>query len=480
MTPKEDKFDKDEFTKWLNKVGYKYIKINAYTLAGQKEIVKLHCFKINKSFWDKPLEDTYWELILKVHDKGFLGGWGASPIEGYHRTAGSVVRSLASKLDIHEGILQAKTITEEDFFNVGVGTTKAGRSDTELHETIFKSTFYSTKQSRPIVAKFIYFIKPQINAGEGAYHCRSVSRGISNAKRSSVHRCVFEQCGRILGKSIRQMDINQATRRIDFNKKNPTYKSEPRGTSMKNLALHADSIDLAYPSSPIYEDEVYKSFVAQPFDTELHNPVKQLLSFPVLKESYHCPDDSEAFKEIDSLTAPEAIEPPFYPGFKSLAIDVGKDFDTNSNFNPDSANNAYFGPMIMTLLFMGHRSMTLEQALEDENREKMIWYWLRFHNNTNHSPSNRNTHGVWNAGYKQEWNETLCEVSTCIVGCTQLIMSMYNAVLSCGAETTLQEKWEKRQARLNLIAKDFETTFSLIGTCAAGRDGKSVIQILGE
>ena len=89
LTPSEENFDPEALKKILKgdgpndkTSGNHYIKINAYTREGQKEITMLNKITNNDKFWDQPLEETYGELGASVHTKGVYKGWTLSIIEG--------------------------------------------------------------------------------------------------------------------------------------------------------------------------------------------------------------------------------------------------------------------------------------------------------------------------------------------------------------------------------------------------------------
>ena len=63
FTPSEENFDPEALTKFLvgdgpndKTSGKQYIKINAYTREGQKEIAMLNKITNDNKFWDQPLE----------------------------------------------------------------------------------------------------------------------------------------------------------------------------------------------------------------------------------------------------------------------------------------------------------------------------------------------------------------------------------------------------------------------------------------
>ena len=119
FTPKAENFDEDAFPKWREEVGNKYLALNPLTREGQKEVARFNNLCPDDEFWDRPVHDTYWDLLVEVHKKGPLDGWNAGTREGLHRRTGIFIRLLCAKFDSE--VFRANTLTENDFIQMRVG-----------------------------------------------------------------------------------------------------------------------------------------------------------------------------------------------------------------------------------------------------------------------------------------------------------------------------------------------------------------------
>ncbi len=118
FTPKVEDFDEDAFPKWREEVGNKYLALNPLTKEGQQQVAKFNNLCLDDDFWNRPVHDTYWDLLVEVHKKGPLDGWNAGTREGLHRRTGIFIRLLCAKFDSE--VFRANTLTENDFIQMGI------------------------------------------------------------------------------------------------------------------------------------------------------------------------------------------------------------------------------------------------------------------------------------------------------------------------------------------------------------------------
>lgn len=443
--------------------------------------------------WDQPTHVIYWSVLLLVQDKGRLGNWTASAQEGFHRFTGSIIRTLACKLDV-TGIITANTITSNDFVESNIGTSEDNLSDAEFRDKIYSTTFKSlpTEDVKEIQARALYFIKGGINGCEASYYLCANSNITSENKRSSVVRCLWGSIGEFFKESISKITIHQATCRVDFDQFNPSHRFNNNAITKKHIESCAEQlpvgsedeviIERAYPLGKLLNHNTYKAYIDNPFEGENLTKVKELLEFPIIPNFFHVSAGSLAHDEIQNIQHPTKVGFPFLPSYASNTIDVGKQFEDKSRFNPDTANAAIIVPLIYTYIFAGCMNVSLADAVESDVRMKHIEYYLRFHNNHGDSSTLPKIHGAFQTHYNQNpgmSNSNICDNGVYMLGALHFCVRIFNAYLSVEAESNT-DKWDSRQKHFMNMAVDLGEMFTRIGTTKNGRDPKSVGRVLGK
>jgi hypothetical protein len=123
------------------------------------------------------------------------------------------------------------------------------------------------------------------------------------------------------------MTMEQATFRVHFDQVNPTnvYKRERKDYDYA-MAQNNDDFYQAFPMSELLKGEDYQSYLADPLGEGKLEKSLELFHFKPLKDQFHIPEDSEAYREIKHKHPPDWIRPPFLPSIASNGIDVGKEF----------------------------------------------------------------------------------------------------------------------------------------------------------
>ena len=169
-----------------------------------------------------------------VQNKGRPGDWTTSAEEGLHWLTGSVIRTLACKLDIFKGFIIPDTIEAQDFNDNSVGK-KTDIEGSDFRKKIYDFTFdkQTQRKTRLITARVSYFKEGGLNGCEASYHLRGRSYATSVNKRRSVYRCPFTLMGEFMGKFMSNITKEQATNQVHFDKENPTNlnKKEKRTTA---------------------------------------------------------------------------------------------------------------------------------------------------------------------------------------------------------------------------------------------------------
>ena len=79
-----------------------------------KEVLKFSDIDESNMDWGKELHVLYVDVLTLVQNKGRPGDWTTSAEEGLHRLMGSVIRTLACKLNIFKGFVIPDTIETQD------------------------------------------------------------------------------------------------------------------------------------------------------------------------------------------------------------------------------------------------------------------------------------------------------------------------------------------------------------------------------
>ena len=189
FSPPSDDFDEGAFDTWLNTHGGRdYLKLDPYTLQGLKGVLAFSEIDGSIITWDQDLHILYAEVLTLVQNKGRPGDWTISAEEGLHRLTGSILRTLACKLDIHDGFVHPDTIDADHFehHSVGKATDIEGP---EFRKLIYANTFNQAKpdNTRLITATVSYFKQGGLNGCEASYHLRGRSvRTCKTGKNSAV------------------------------------------------------------------------------------------------------------------------------------------------------------------------------------------------------------------------------------------------------------------------------------------------------
>lgn len=455
-----------------------------YSKTDQKRFVEIHDWEYDDAFWEQDVRTIYIELLMRVQAEGFLDGWYCGPREGFHRWTSLIMKIFRCKLDLGTGMLIPDSITENDFIQANCGNENSELSHEEFLEKLNESTFGRDHRVTPpetFGMNSHYFTSANLYAPEAAFHQRVVSFSTATNKRKSSDRCHFERIGHCMANEMANMTIHQASRRVDFsNFQNPTYNQ-----SMKPAALRAhldnnfNDPDEAFRMSHLYSTEEYQRYIDNPLAPENMQAVKNILQFPVMDEELHVPKGCGNEDEITQAGSPVTVGPPLLPSYKAMSIDVHK-VDKESTFNPDTVNNAYFIPFVVGHLFLASHGQESEKAKSGKDMRLIIEYILRFCNNNNIAYNRVQLHEAWTEIAKQTGNTTICEKDTAIVGATLFILDAFNFSLSNNSEDVLHLRWAVRKAKLRMTANDFQSTFSFIGTTAEGRNGETVLSVLGE
>ena len=104
------------------KGGRDYLQLDPYTSKGLQEVLKFNKIEPSEISWDnKELHLLYADALTLVQKKGRHDDWTISTEEGLHRLTGSIIRTLACKLDFVNGFVLPNTIGAEYFAENSVG-----------------------------------------------------------------------------------------------------------------------------------------------------------------------------------------------------------------------------------------------------------------------------------------------------------------------------------------------------------------------
>ena len=89
-------------------------------------------------------------------------------------------------------------------------------------------------------------------------------------------------------------------------------------------------------------------------------------------------------------------------------------------------------------------------------------------------------HGAYSAHYRFEQADTICDESSCFLGCIHFTILYFNTALVCHREGKLDTEWTARKKRFLLVENTVEKTYGTFGCTDAGRDTKRVRFIVGK
>ncbi len=475
------------------------MQINAYTEEGLKEVLKFNNLDANMINWNMPIYECYWRVVMEVQKKGRYKNLTISAREGFHRTAASVLQSLACCLDIDTGHIIGNELKEEDV-TLSLNIDNVFNHDNfKFRDKIYNSTFNNQhSKTQSIMVSCRYFIKDNLNGCEASYHLRTASLRESLDKKESVTKSVFVTIGRFLNKCMEEISQPSATLRLDFDQDNPTTKAIKKKDVEQALNDAYGLIEDAFPMGTKLNSDEYKNYMKDPLNQENMNRVKNLFKFDAFQgDYYHVPSDSKSVLEMKQLLKEnqdlyKGIQFPFLPSVASNGIDVGDIFGHKnqikdnkdkaiSRFNPDTANNAIMAPWILVHLYAAYHNISLAEAVASQQRKDLTEYWIRCHNHHGDCCHDPSIHWCFQLHYNQTLSQkdiSLFSLNSCILGTLHFIVNSFNAYLSIRAEERASESWNARQKHFKIIAKRFGEAFSIIGNTRAGRDVTSVIKTL--
>ena len=148
-----------------------------------------------------------------------------------------------------------------------------------------------------------------------------------------------------------------------------------------------------------------------------------------------------------------------------------------------TANAAIFASILVYNIFKGGdpkgNILSSEEAIASDTRKNLTWYYLHFMNNQN-TKTWMQIHGAYSVHFSFEQADTICDESSCFLGCIHFTILYFNAALVCHREGILDPEWEMRQKRFVRVGNTVEKTYGTFGCTDAGRDTKSVRYIVGK
>lgn len=468
----------------------KVLQFDAFKKEGLKELCSACGIEEPE---DLPAKDMYIKVLKEVIQRGTFQNVQFSAIEGFHRMAALVITLLRSSIDKNEGIITPDSLQVEQIKNsLRIDDSRKLISDEDLR-TAYTDAFFDEKRdpilaAEPFTVKIHYANKPKLRASDVELYLKRVSRAISDNKKESVTRCPFNNVGDILADFMMNVDENAVTYRADFSGPEYLYPTHaPHKTSQVEKAINDsqheptgkihgyNTMKKVYEyNGKILDNPVYKDFIENPLSEENFSKVKTLIT-----PKCFVPHD----KVQEESNIPENLSFPFYPSFKSMSEDVGKEFGNRSRLNPYIANNLIMAPMVYTILYAAKQKKSVQDVLSDDRRKKSLHYFLRFHINASHKPSVLEIHGAYEHIYKLNQSQMpryISDPDTVVLGATQLILTMYMAVLAINTEPSSSIPWTERRKSLQEASTCFRNAFSLIGTTAAGRDIDGMLSLFGK
>ena len=111
-----------------------------------------------------------------------------------------------------------------------------------------------------------------------------------------------------MGKFISNITFDQATRRDNFNKVNPSnvYKKEMRDFETE-LGKHGDDFNRAFPLAGVLQNEHYRLYLEDPLGDGKLEKAMDLFSFKPLVDQFHVSQQSRAYDEIREKNTPQFI-----------------------------------------------------------------------------------------------------------------------------------------------------------------------------
>jgi hypothetical protein len=492
LTPTDDSVHKgsplkNTFSTWLNNSGRGYLGIDATTTEGQRRLAKENEIDLPDDFWDQSIEKCFFDLFWKVQMKGVKDGWTCCAEEGMHRFTAALAYYLCGLPHKDTGYLTLGSIKETDFTDLDLGN-QLGKSDQDFRaswiERVFRTKKNDIHQRLPLKVRFIH--KANLDAAEFAWSNRAYSKCQMVGRKESCNRSPFDLIGDIMGNDIKSMTRDQASRRVNFTQyTSPTYLPETTNAIAKVLLDNNGDVEQGYPWMELYENEAYQKFIQNPLDEKNQKAVKGgVLSFDPLPGCYHLliKDAEDEMKDIDNSSDIDSkkLSPPLLPSFLSMAKDVGNNFEKLSLLNPDIVNGAYYGPMIITYLFALYNNTLVHKVVENDERILLTKFFLRFVNNANDKNTVMQIHGAWdtvfgNTSSNYFWR---CQGVEVIIGCTQVILSFFNSILSTTMEKYADQVWNKRKAVLVELGTKFSSLMERIGQHQSGVTGLDQLRVL--
>lgn len=481
LTPTDDN---TSFKDWVDGDGRNYLSIDATTREGLQQVATFNNITRDDEFWTKSVETIYFDLFWNVQMQGVKDGWTCCAFEGMHRYTSTLSYYLCGLPNRDTGYLTLASIKESDFTEKNIGQSK-GVPDDKFFKSWIQEVFYTKTNKEylknlPLTVRFIKGM--DLDAGEFSWSSRAYSQSQMVGKKESCNRSPFDIIGDIMGNDIKSMTIDQASRRADFTGiGSPTYGFEATPKVNATLVDFNNDAEAAYPWTQLYDTAAYQAFIINPLDDTIQNTVKnEVLCFTPKGSCTHMLIGN-AKTELQDPDSSVKLSPPFLPSYLSMASDVGKNFDRESFMNPDIANGAYYGPIIITYLYALYNNTLVHRVIDKPERIKLTRFFLRFVNNANDNNTMMQVHGAWKVLLGPDppnyfWDCSGIEV---VIGCTQVILSFFNSLLSTAMETVADKVWEDRRQMLNSIGVRFSTLLEKISPQTPDITGQNQLKALG-
>ncbi len=179
----------------------------------------------------------------------------------------------------------------------------------------------------------------------------------------------------------------------------------------------------------------YQSYLNDPFKEGNFKKAVDLFSFSPITYHYHVHKQTDSYLEIkdkkskikDRNSNKVLIHPQFLPRIASNGIDVRKEFDKNSRFNPDSVNNTILTLPVYTYIMSAHEGRPLSEVMSSSTRINHVNYYLHFHYSYRDCNTTKKVHTSYGEKYRQSYNSKsiiICHKSTAMIGILDFVLTI--------------------------------------------------------
>lgn len=487
--PPGDDFDPRWAETWYEEQGgKKYCLLDPTTKAGRAEVARynglsenwLEVTGDNEANFDAkktPICKRLYALALLYAKNGNFKHVAISPWEGMHRLTASIQVLFGGTVD-DKGVISPGTLTFKQFGEYLQSEDHPNEDLQAVIEAFLSKSKKSDMLENDIDAEVSYLNNTNSAAKDFCSHARILSKAVSNNKRDSATVGPFQKAAQLISSEISPDSGSFICRpecshlivpqtKGSYVNESATFKAYKNANGDENIA---------FPACEVLDTNEMKKYIKSPFDKKNRNAARSLLSFEPKK-------DSSTIKESNGNTnnVPTLLYPPFGVPLKSITEDFGNKKKEESPMTTEVANQYYFIPPIMAILYAGIKNVQESEVANNAELTALTTFYLKYLVNSKDDVTSVELHRAYQVVYKKPYPVLpyIIQRPLHILGAAQLIVGMINVVLACACDDPEDSSEDRKRAVTNAV-RDIVSALESVQTKTLGTETDDALYEMGK